>query len=333
MLLNMTDNFHAVGSTNRSCFDMLRTTFWDLVESLEVVWNYWLSWLLTPLILAFILPLVFCAFVYITSAFAYAYQHGIFRRLVKAASERDLERVARDIIATMWLVMGQLWFGYEVHGLENLPEGPALIVYYHGALPVDYYFFLAYMTVHRQRTPLSVVDLFMFKLWGVGTILKMVRATPGTVEGCAKDLTEGNLLGLAPGGVYEAQFSDHNYKVLWKNRVGFAKIALKAKVPIIPMYTRNVREAFRSVSSFRWLTMRLYNKIRFPCVPLYGGFPVKLQTFLGEPIAHDPEDTPFTLREKCLLAVEDLISNHQNVPGSICWALLERFKYFRDRHS
>ena len=107
------------------------------------------------------------------------YQHGIFRRLVKAASERDLERVARDIIATMWLVLGQLWFGYEVHGLENLPEGPALIVYYHGALPVDYYFFLAYMTVHRQRTPLSVVDLFMFKLWGVGTILKMVRATPG----------------------------------------------------------------------------------------------------------------------------------------------------------
>ena len=103
---------------------------------------------------------------------------------MKAASERDLERVARDVIATMWLVMGQLWFGYEVHGLENLPPdgGAALIVYYHGALPVDYYFFLAYMTVHRQRTPLSVVDLFMFKLYGFGTILKMFRCTPGTTE-------------------------------------------------------------------------------------------------------------------------------------------------------
>ena len=40
---------------------------------------------------------------------------------MKAASERDLERVGRTVIATLWLVMGQLWFGYEVHGLDNLP--------------------------------------------------------------------------------------------------------------------------------------------------------------------------------------------------------------------
>ena len=91
----------------------------------------------------------------------------------------------------------------------------------------------------------------------------------GTIESCASDLTQGNLLGLAPGGVYEAQFSDHHYKVEWKNRVGFAKIALKAKVPVIPIFTRNVREAFRSVSTVRWLWMRLYNRLKFPCVPVY----------------------------------------------------------------
>ena len=32
-----------------------------------------------------------------------------------------------------------------------------------------------------------------------------------------KDLAEGNLLGLSPGGVYESQFSDHNYKVTVEN--------------------------------------------------------------------------------------------------------------------
>lgn len=305
---------------------------WQCLSSIEVL-NWWISWLLTPVMWAFFLPFAFGIFIYISSVITYAYQHGILRRLMKAASERDIERATRDVIATLWLTKGQLWFGYEVRGLENIPEdgSPALLVYYHGSLPVDYYYFLSYMTIHKQRTPLSVVDRFMFKMYGLGHLLKVLKCTPGTIESCARDLSQGNLLGVSPGGVYEAQFSDHNYKVLWKNRVGFAKIALKAKVPVIPIFTRNLREAFRSVSYFRWLTMRVYNKLRWPCVPIYGGFPVKLITYVGAPIPYDPEDTPQTLRDKCFNAMEDMIDQHQNVPGNIFWALLERFPFFRKK--
>ena len=92
------------------------------------------------------------------TAFCPCSQHGVFRVLMKAASERDIEQVARTVLATSWVVMGQIWLGYEVRGLENLPpEGTgALLVYYHGALPVDYYFFLAYLIVHRpDRIPHS----------------------------------------------------------------------------------------------------------------------------------------------------------------------------------
>ena len=42
------------------------------------------------------------------------------------------------------VVQGWLWFGYEVKGMENVPaDGGALILYYHGALPIDYYYFVA----------------------------------------------------------------------------------------------------------------------------------------------------------------------------------------------
>ena len=68
----------------------------------------------------------------------------------------------------------------------------------------------------------------------------------------------------------------------------------------------------------------IYNRLRFPCVPLYGGFPVKLRTIIGAPIAFDKEDTPFTLREKCKSAIENLIKENQRVPGSIFCALAER---------
>ena len=35
------------------------------------------------------------------------------------------------------------------------------------------------------------------------------------------------------------------------SRVGFAKIAIDAKVPVIPVFTQNLREAFRTVGIFR----------------------------------------------------------------------------------
>lgn len=37
------------------------------------------------------------------------------------------------------------------------------------------------------------------------------------------------MLAISPGGVYEAQFGDSTYQLMWKNRMGFAKAAIDAK--------------------------------------------------------------------------------------------------------
>merc|ERR1712156_373444 len=212
----------------------------------------------------------------------------------------------------MWVAFGSMWHGYEVQGWENIPdEGPALLVYYHGAVPIDYYQLVGNCILKKRRVIHSVVDKFLFKIPGLGTILKAFCCTPGTISSCTDDLKSGNLLGLAPGGVYEAQFSDSYYKIEWKSRVGFAKIAIDARVPVIPVFTQNLREAFRTVGIFRPIMMKIYNRLRFPCVPLYGGFPVKLRTIIGTPIPYDKEDTPFTLKEKCKEAIENLVKGHQ----------------------
>ena len=114
-------------------------------------------------------------------------------------------------------------------------------------------------------------------------------------------------------------------QVEWKSRVGFAKIALEAKVPIIPVFTKNIRESVRTISCGRPLMKWIYDKTRLPCAPIYGGFPVKMTTFIGDPIPYNSEDTPEELRDKCKKALEDLIEKHQRIPGSICLALFERF--------
>lgn len=74
--------------------------------------------------------------------------------------------------------------GYEIHGLEKIPDaGPALIVYYHGAIPIDYYYFLASVIIQKGRTCHSVADHFIFKIPGLYT-LHSVDAPSVTLVAC-----------------------------------------------------------------------------------------------------------------------------------------------------
>lgn len=55
--------------------------------------------------------------------------------------------------------------------MEKIPdEGPALIVYYHGAIPIDYYYFLANVIIQKGRTCHSVADHFLFRIPGSQTV-------------------------------------------------------------------------------------------------------------------------------------------------------------------
>ena len=81
-------------------------------------------------------------------------------------------------------------------------------------------------------------------------------------------LEAGELVGVSPGGARECLF-DHDCSVLWNNRLihillifyfsincisnicrtGFAKVANLTQVPIIPVYTENIRFAYQTVQT------------------------------------------------------------------------------------
>lgn len=65
---------------------------------------------------------------------------------------------------------------------------------------------------------------------GWSSLLEAFGVIPGTVQSCAAVLKRGDLLAIAPGGVYEAQLGDNRYELLWKQRLGFAKVAIEAQV-------------------------------------------------------------------------------------------------------
>ncbi|KAG9278425.1 transmembrane protein 68 [Astyanax mexicanus] len=281
----------------------------------------YLLWVFTPLAIVFILPFLIVIFLYLSILFLHVYKR---KNQLREAYSYNLWDGARKTLATLWDGHGAIWHGYEIHGLEKIPdEGPALIVYYHGAIPIDYYYFLASLIIQKGRTCHSVADHFLFKVPGFKLLLEVFSVIHGPQEECVKALRSGHLLGISPGGVREALFSDETYPLVWGKRKGFAQVAIDSKVPIIPMFTQNVREGFRSLGTlkfFRWL----YERFRLPIAPVYGGFPVKFRTYLGDPIPYDPKLTAAELAEKVQAAVQALIDRHQKVPGNILRALLER---------
>ena len=128
-------------------------------------------------------------------------------------------------------MQGSLWHGHEIIGLENLPdEGPALLIYYHAAMPIDFYYVHSKTVLYKNRRMKIVADRFLFKVPGLKSLLEAFEVTPGSLESCVSLLNEGHILAISPGGVREALFSDHNYEIIWGKRAGFAKVACDAKV-------------------------------------------------------------------------------------------------------
>ena len=65
----------------------------------------WFGWLLTPVVVAFILPIALLLFIWSSSLILYVHRvhkRRLMRRLREAVTERDLLKAGRDIVAALW---------------------------------------------------------------------------------------------------------------------------------------------------------------------------------------------------------------------------------------
>ncbi|CAJ0929080.1 unnamed protein product, partial [Mesorhabditis belari] len=295
------------------------------VDHIDLEYMEYLLWLFLPVIVIFVLPILLVIFIYGSIIFLHIY--GL-RNRIREAYHTSYWDGARVAIASFWDAIGHVWHGYEVNGIENVPEnGPALFIYYHGCLPLDVYYLISKITLVKRRSLHCVGDKFIFKIPGWGVLCKLFSVTPGTVEDCTANLNDGHLLCIAPGGVREALFSDpHLYDIMWGKRLGFARVVLNSKTPVIPMFTENCRDAFRTPEWGRTFLRWLYEKTKLPLCPIYGGFPVKMITHLGKPMTFDYDTaSPLQIRKAIKIEVRALIREHQRLPGSIIRGILQRF--------
>ena len=90
------------------------------------------------------------------------------------------------------------------------------------------------------------------------------------------------------------------------------------------MFTENVREICRQVPFPQRLGRWLFGKLKVPFIPIYGGFPVKLVSHIGDPIYPRAGETAEELTSRVKESLESLIQRNQKLPGNTLRALFAR---------
>jgi len=174
----------------------------------------------------------------------------------RAAAKSDTARwtlpSAREIGALSKLFAPLVWYTNPLAlGLDRIPaRGPALLVGNHTILGV-YDLPLLFLRIWEERhvLPRSLGHHAHFKIPLWRDFLTRFGAVEGTRESCARLFDAGEYVLVFPGGGREvAKRRGERYQLLWKDRVGFARMAIRHGVPIVPFAAVGAEDAWDIVA-------------------------------------------------------------------------------------
>ena len=179
------------------------------------------------------------------------------------------------------------YFRVESSGIEHLPRrGAAILVANHGGtLPLDAV--LIVLDVLRRtdppRVPRPIGDVFIPLLPGLGSLFARVGMVGGARNNFRHLLEVGELPLVFPEGVPGISKGFRRRYELQEWRVGHVELAIRHRVPIVPIAVVGAEEAWPligRIDSFHWFGAPF---LPIPLVPL--PLPVRCHVHYGEPIA------------------------------------------------
>lgn len=211
------------------------------------------------------------------------------------------ERLGSLADATLLRFLYHYWFRVEAEGFQNLPAtgGALLVANRAGQLPVDGAMIAkAIRDEHRIARPLHVASARVYSdlpiLGMLVTKLGGVLAHPANLHRLLFD--EGQLVLAFPEGVEGARKPLRwRYRLRSFDALAFVEVAMRARVPIVPVAVLGGEEATPRLGSLRPLGRRLS-----PALPLTSGLPLpaKFRIRFLEPVRTDDlGDAPWRERD------------------------------------
>jgi 1-acyl-sn-glycerol-3-phosphate acyltransferase len=153
-------------------------------------------------------------------------------------------------LARLWktaLAPWDLLISPEFHGMNNIPDqGPVLFVGNHSLMALlDSVLMFRQLAVEKSIVPRALGYHLHFKtpLWG--RLLAFNGAVDGTRENCAAMMRDREFIVVYPGGAGEVmKRKGEQHTVRWKNRTGFARMAIENKCTIVPFSTVGADDCF-----------------------------------------------------------------------------------------
>lgn len=232
---------------------------------------------------------------------------------MRTSPELPIDEVDTDAIEAVEPYLGAMarYFRYEARHFERLPVENALIVANHsgGKLPIDMFLFghawYKYFGYEGRRIfPLMHDILFATKF--LRQSFRRLGCVPAHPKNARTLLGMGKTVLVLPGGDYETfrPFSER-YKIDFGRRAGFCDLALRTKVPIVPVVTIGSHEIFfilrRGQRFAKWFG--LTKVFRYNAFPITLGLPFGL--YLG------PLPSPLPLPAKMTAEMLDPIYLHR----------------------
>lgn len=187
---------------------------------------------------------------------------------------------------------------YEVKGWENMPEEPALLISNHGFIAYDIYMLALTYFLKTGKMWRIVTDHVIFTVPLLREFFLAMGIVDGTRENVDQLFNRGDSVVVLPGGGREAMKSSRErYRLKWQGRYGFIKVALKHNVPIVPIISIGIDDAF-DVYVDGYQMGQWFGFKEFP-LPIFTGRyglpfpipkPVKITHYIGKPIFFTPED-------------------------------------------
>jgi 1-acyl-sn-glycerol-3-phosphate acyltransferase len=185
------------------------------------------------------------------------------------------------------------YHAYEPYGLENIPrQGPALLVFHHSLATYDSFLLGVPMYDELGRLFRGLADRLIFRTPGLAHIFKSAGFIEGSREGTLAMLKQGEVIGLAPGGMREGlRSSDEKYMFDWTGRMGFARLSMMSGAPVVLCACPRADDIYTVHPNP--VTKWIYDRFKFP-LPLARGrwnspLPrrIKLWHLISEPVYAD----------------------------------------------
>jgi 1-acyl-sn-glycerol-3-phosphate acyltransferase len=132
------------------------------------------------------------------------------------------------------------------YGLDNIPRRkPCLFVGNHTLFSLDAPMLLLELYSKRKIVLRSLGDHVHFQVPLWRDVLTRYGVVDGTRENCARLMAAGESILVFPGGAREVfKRKGEKYKLLWGNRVGFARLAISYGYPIVPFAAVGAEDAW-----------------------------------------------------------------------------------------